>query len=334
MGPATPNPRLRRSVRASPTPADPRAPHTAPHRSIVGAVVGATVVGTAFSCLNWSFDGGLSAIIASWFISPVLSGAIGVAMFLLTYTLIIRSAHSASRSLRAMPILYGTTTAGLCMLILIKSKPLKHLNLGLKVLIAAVLGAAVGVAARLLLVPLVTRRMGGAHWLSADADDAKKGDGAAMEMVGAGGAPAHKLSDAWAVPDASDLDTAVDGDAEAMMATPKCASASAAAAGDAPAPGGAPAAQPAQPAAVPFQYLLVFVAAWESFGHGANDTANATGAFAALYTTYRSGFSASACEAQATPVWVMAVAGAFVFIGMVRADATPTAQVRSRRDRN
>ena len=31
-----------------------------------------------------------------------------------------------------------------------------------------------------------------------------------------------------------------------------------------------------------FRYLLVFVAALESFAHGANDTANATGAHAAL----------------------------------------------------
>ena len=65
-----------------------------------------------------------------------------------------------------------------------------------------------------------------------------------------------------------------------------------------------------------FKYLIVFVAAWESFAHGANDTANATGAFAALYTTYKDGFSDTGCDAAATPVWVMALAGAFVFLGM------------------
>ena len=49
---------------------------------------------------------------------------------------------------------------------------------------------------------------------------------------------------------------------------------------------------------------------------GANDTANATGAFAALLSTYKGGFSPSSCNIQSTPVWIMAVAGIFVFLGM------------------
>merc|ERR1719387_1755776 len=56
-----------------------------------------------------------------------------------------------------------------------------------------------------------------------------------------------------------------------------------------------------------FRYLLVFVAALESFAHGSNDTGNATGAFSAALQTFQEG--TEDCNKPQTPVWVMAVAG-------------------------
>ncbi len=38
-----------------------------------------------------------------------------------------------------------------------------------------------------------------------------------------------------------------------------------------------------------FRFLLAYQAALESFSHGANDTANATGAFTSVYSLYREG---------------------------------------------
>ena len=49
--------------------------------AIVGGVVGMTLVGTSADCLNWSFDGGLSSVIASWVLSPALAGVFGVAIY-------------------------------------------------------------------------------------------------------------------------------------------------------------------------------------------------------------------------------------------------------------
>merc|ERR1712025_1455987 len=63
-----------------------------------------------------------------------------------------------------------------------------------------------------------------------------------------------------------------------------------------------------------FKYLLVFVAALESFAHGSNDTGNATGAFSAALQTFQEG--TEDCNKPQTPVWVMAVAGFFVFLGV------------------
>merc|ERR1711879_885030 len=63
-----------------------------------------------------------------------------------------------------------------------------------------------------------------------------------------------------------------------------------------------------------FRYLLGFNACLESIAHGSNDTANATGAFTAVLQSYQGGFTE--CDKSDSPVWVMAVAGLFVFIGI------------------
>jgi len=63
-----------------------------------------------------------------------------------------------------------------------------------------------------------------------------------------------------------------------------------------------------------FQLLLVFTAFMESVAHGANDTANATGPFGAIYGAYHSGLYA--CSGQTAPWYVMAVAGLCVALGL------------------
>lgn len=63
-----------------------------------------------------------------------------------------------------------------------------------------------------------------------------------------------------------------------------------------------------------FRYLLVYQAALESFAHGANDTANATGAFMAIYNSYNNGIFD--CNQTDNAQWIMVVAGFFVALGV------------------
>ena len=63
-----------------------------------------------------------------------------------------------------------------------------------------------------------------------------------------------------------------------------------------------------------FRYLLVFVATLESFAHGANDTANATGAFTAVVEAFTTGIYG--CSQDETPWWVMGCAGLCVALGI------------------
>lgn len=49
--------------------------------AIVGAVLGMTVVGAGTACVSWGYPG-LLAIVASWFVSPLLAGILSAAMHL------------------------------------------------------------------------------------------------------------------------------------------------------------------------------------------------------------------------------------------------------------
>eukprot|EP00958_Prasinococcus_capsulatus_P003105 scaffold275_cov301-Prasinococcus_capsulatus_cf.AAC.4 len=95
--------------------------------AIVGGVVGATIACTGFGCLNWSFDGGLGGIVASWVISPLLSGAVGVGLFVLTQRTIIKTVDPRRNALRALPILVASTAFVMLSLILLKAKVAKDM---------------------------------------------------------------------------------------------------------------------------------------------------------------------------------------------------------------
>lgn len=65
-----------------------------------------------------------------------------------------------------------------------------------------------------------------------------------------------------------------------------------------------------------FRYLLLFNAALLSFAHGANDTANSTAPFSAVYSVYLKG--RKSCEdIGSQPEWVLFLAGVFVALGII-----------------
>lgn len=54
---------------------------------------------------------GISAIVASWALSPVLSGVVATLLFFVVRTLVLRSEHSLNRSMIAFPVLVTVTIA-------------------------------------------------------------------------------------------------------------------------------------------------------------------------------------------------------------------------------
>lgn len=63
-----------------------------------------------------------------------------------------------------------------------------------------------------------------------------------------------------------------------------------------------------------FMYLQVLTACLKSFAHGANDTANAAGPFAAVQSLYL--HPEAGCMGIETPIWVLAFCGAGIVAGL------------------
>ncbi|XP_047105590.1 sodium-dependent phosphate transporter 2 isoform X1 [Schistocerca piceifrons] len=74
--------------------------------SIVGASVGFSLVAQGFAGLQWMT---LVTIVASWFISPVLSGMMSTVLYLLIRKFILRAPQPIKPGLRALPLFYGVT---------------------------------------------------------------------------------------------------------------------------------------------------------------------------------------------------------------------------------
>ncbi|XP_067014341.2 sodium-dependent phosphate transporter 1-A isoform X2 [Anabrus simplex] len=74
--------------------------------SIVGATIGFSLVARGTAGLHWTT---LGTIVASWFISPVLSGVMSVVLYMLIRRFILRAEEPLKPGLRSLPFFYGIT---------------------------------------------------------------------------------------------------------------------------------------------------------------------------------------------------------------------------------
>jgi PiT family inorganic phosphate transporter len=94
--------------------------------SIIGAIVGFTAVGVSTEAVEWIKIGG---IVASWIITPAISGLVAIAIFLSAKRLIFDHDHPLSQAIRYVPIYMGL--AGFIMSLVTIKKGLQHVGLGL-----------------------------------------------------------------------------------------------------------------------------------------------------------------------------------------------------------
>ncbi len=92
--------------------------------SIVGAIVGFAVVSAGFDAVKW---GKVGTIVASWVVSPVLSGCTAFAMFTVLRKYVIAVKNPIERTKRVAPYLVFLTTVIIALVTLWKG--LKHLKL-------------------------------------------------------------------------------------------------------------------------------------------------------------------------------------------------------------
>jgi len=252
--------------------------------AIVGGVVGMTMAGAGASCLNWEIDGGLGGIVLSWIISPVFSGAVAVFGFALSRRFIINGENARSRALLLMPILFSATSFILVLVTTLKAKAIKkELGLNTKLILSTIVGVSIGMVAFFVVTPYVKKTFPSEQ----------------KDVVGDGKTDVELQKTATGEVQTATEDTSKPSQDKAdpeILILSKIAN-------------------PEQRDAIwVFRSLLVYNACLESFAHGSNDTANATGAFTAVYQMYTRGED---CEKSDSDWWILSVAGIFVALGVM-----------------
>ncbi|WP_339513969.1 inorganic phosphate transporter [Pseudomonas sp. RL_15y_Pfl2_60] len=120
--------------------------------SIVGAVIGFAAVGVSFDAVHWS---GVMPIVASWVVSPVLSGVVAFGVFMSVQKLIIDTDEPFANAKRFVPLYMFAT--GFMVSIMTMTKGLKHIGLDLTAGEGFMLSVAVGAVVMILGIILLSR---------------------------------------------------------------------------------------------------------------------------------------------------------------------------------
>lgn len=120
--------------------------------SIVGAVIGFAAVGVSVDAVHWS---GVGPIVASWVVSPMLSGTIAFGLFISVQRLIIDTDEPFQNAKRFVPLYMFLT--GFMVALMTLSKGLKHIGLDLSGGQSFMLAVGVGALVMLIGIALLTR---------------------------------------------------------------------------------------------------------------------------------------------------------------------------------
>ena len=120
--------------------------------SIVGAVIGFAAVGVSMDAVHWD---GVGPIVASWVVSPVLSGIVAFGLFVSVQKLIIDTDNPFLNAKRFVPLYMFAT--GFMVSIMTLTKGLKHIGLDLSTTEGFFLSLGVGGLIMLLGIVLLSR---------------------------------------------------------------------------------------------------------------------------------------------------------------------------------
>ncbi|XP_053657607.1 sodium-dependent phosphate transporter 2 [Anopheles marshallii] len=127
--------------------------------SIVGSTIGFSLVARGTQGLKWNT---LLTIIGSWFISPVLSGLVSVALFWLIRKFILNAKNPLEAGLFTLPLFYGATLAVNVFSIVHDGPKLLYMDnipVWVALVVSLTLGFTVGILVRLIIVPWQRRKI-------------------------------------------------------------------------------------------------------------------------------------------------------------------------------
>lgn len=321
--------------------------------SAVGGIIGMTMMVVGSDCVTWKkksddfpYVKGVSAIVISWVLSPVLSAFSAVALYLFVRTFVLRSKDSFTRTLWFFPFLVGFTLVLNTYFIVYKGSP----QLGLKDTTfaeASIYAFSIGLGLTALIMPFIIpmmKRSGADYEERLSAAKAKRMSRKAsgkeidvkVDMPGSTGEGSLSPTSAKAIDATS---AAVEFHKDGQVAVE------------------APAQQDAKKSCWQklvtyidysmnedvhdvidadenvqalhdnaekhdgktedaFRYLQVFTAICDSFSHGANDVANSIGPFAAIYMIWRDKEVSKKGDLGDDAYWILGLGGVGIVAGL------------------
>ena len=123
--------------------------------SVVGGVVGSGIAAAGFGAINWET---MTAIAASWVISPVLGGLSAAGFLWFIKARIIYQPYKIAATRKWVPVLVGIMSGAFAAYLALKGlKNLIHVSLGS----AALLGLVIGVGTWLVMIPVIRHQSQG-----------------------------------------------------------------------------------------------------------------------------------------------------------------------------
>ena len=123
--------------------------------SVVGGVMGAGIAAAGFAAVNW---GTMSAIAASWVISPFLGGLIAAGFLWLIKSRIIYQDDKIAAARKWVPILVGIMAGAFASYLALKG--LKKI-IKIDIVTSLMIGAAIGVAVWFIMIPVIRKQSEG-----------------------------------------------------------------------------------------------------------------------------------------------------------------------------
>jgi len=316
----------------------------------VGGVIGVAIVARGWEAVQWDQ---VVLIVVSWFASPVLSGIMSMLLFFFVRWSVLRTANPAARAMVFFPVLVGFTTAVNAFFILYKGMPvfpaLKETPLEVGIGASLAFGAVCAIITHFAIVPCIRSRMSGMRFGDEAGAIVKSDSGVELTTADPESPSTDKQQDIKTVTDetakestevAKQVTATTDAKATpegASDAPPKQLAKATSAASfltrgldvDVHADSEGRGAETAESKRVmamhanaerfsdrtehSFTYLQVFTACLDALSHGANDTANSLGPFAAVYSIYVSGVTSSKAP---VPWWILFIGAAGIVVGL------------------
>ncbi len=126
--------------------------------SCIGGLVGMTIVAKGAHAVKWASVGG---VVASWFVSPVLSGLFSCFVFWVVRKYVLRTKDSFHRAFHFYPVLIGFTLFVLSLFMMLKGIPglSSKLTWWLATLIALAIGVVFALVLGLTVVPVLKKKI-------------------------------------------------------------------------------------------------------------------------------------------------------------------------------